>query len=190
MTTEHPNSVVMRRFYEAFADRDFAALRNLFVEDGVWHVPGRSPIAGSYRGVDSVVDDFLKRVVAQSDGTLQAEPIDVLANDRHVVVLQRSTGQRARRSLDITVCRLFRVEDGKIAEVTPYYSDLYALDAFWSAEADEPTRDAVGSTAADLRPEEIEKLLSFKGYGNPRGISGSLEWRTRGREPNWNCVGG
>jgi ketosteroid isomerase-like protein len=87
------------------------------------------------------VDGFLRDVVAQSDGTLRAEPLDLLASDRHVVVLQRSTGWRAGISLDITVCQVFRVENGKIVEVTPHYSDLYALDAFWSADAE----DSAGS---------------------------------------------
>jgi ketosteroid isomerase-like protein len=139
MAHEHPNAVVVWRFYEAFAARDFAALRELFAEDCVWHIPGHSPISGHYKGVDAVVDEFLKGVVSRSSGTLKAEALDVLVNDRHVIVLQRSTGQQAGESLDLTVCQVFRVENGKIAEVTPHYSDLYALDAFWSAHAaDEP----------------------------------------------------
>lgn len=132
MINEHPNAALVRRLYAAFAARDFPTLRTLLAEDAVWHIPGRSPIAGDYRGLDSVVNDFLERVVRQSDGTLQAVPTDILANDRHIVVLQHSTGQRQGKTLDITVCQVFRVQNDRIAEVTTHYSDLYALDAFWS----------------------------------------------------------
>jgi uncharacterized protein len=169
MTTEHPNAAVVGMFYEAFAVRDFTALRALFREDGVWHIPGRSPISGDHRGVDAVVDGFLRDVVARSEDTLRAEPLDVLASDRHVVVLQRSTGQRAGTALDITVCQVFRVEGGKIVEVTPHYSDLYALDAFWSAETQGTENGPSAPQAPPLLPEEIDKLVSFHGFGNPRG---------------------
>jgi uncharacterized protein len=133
MAEEHPNAAVVRRLYAAFAARDFPTLRGLFAEDAVWHIPGRSPIAGDYQGPASIIQDFLQRVVSESGGTLQATPIDLLANDHHVVGLQHSTGQRQGKTLDITVCQVFRVQDGRIAEVTTHYSDLYALDAFWSA---------------------------------------------------------
>jgi len=129
---EDANAVLVRRAYEAVAARDLQTMHSLFAEDAVWHFPGRSPIAGDYRGVDAIVRDFLARVVELSGGTLTAVATDILANDRHVVVLQHSTGQRKRRGLDVTVCQVFRIQDGKIVEVTPHYSDLYALDEFWS----------------------------------------------------------
>ena len=132
MTDEHPNAAIARRLYERFAARDYDGLRDVFTADAVWHIPGRSPIAGDYRGVDKVVDEFLAHVVGQSDGTLRATPLDLLANDRRVIVLQHSAGTRKDRTLDITVCQVFNIREGKIAEVTTHYSDLYALDAFWS----------------------------------------------------------
>ena len=46
----HPNEELLRREYEARADRDDAALADLFAEDVVWHVPGGSAIAGSTEG--------------------------------------------------------------------------------------------------------------------------------------------
>src|ERR1019366_5361333 len=38
---------VVRRLYEAIADRDFVAAASCFAENVVWHLPGDSPIAGN-----------------------------------------------------------------------------------------------------------------------------------------------
>ena len=51
---EHPNVARVRAGYAAFATGDFAVLTDLFAEDLVWHVGGRSQIAGEYRGRDAV----------------------------------------------------------------------------------------------------------------------------------------
>ena len=42
-----------------------------------------------------------------------------------------ATADHAGRRLDLTVCQLMRVEDGKIVEVRGHYSDEAALNAFW-----------------------------------------------------------
>ena len=45
-----PSAVeVVRRFYEAIANRDLEAAADCFGEDAVWILPGRSPIAGEHR---------------------------------------------------------------------------------------------------------------------------------------------
>ena len=128
---EHPNANVVRRFYEAFARGDIEAARSCFDHDAVWHLPGRSPIAGDHRGVDAIVRFFWK-LKELSGGTFKPELIDVVANDRHTVALQHATGTRGNKRLDVTACQLMRIQEGKILEVRGHYSDQYALDDFWS----------------------------------------------------------
>jgi ketosteroid isomerase-like protein len=129
---EHQNATVVRRLYEAFARGDMETIKSCFAQDAVWHMPGRSPIAGDHRGWDAIVRDFLRRLRELSGGTFKADLIDVVANDQHVVALQHATGTRGTKRLDVTACQLIRVQDGKILEVRGYYSDQYALDDFWS----------------------------------------------------------
>ena len=129
--TEHPDAKVVRWFYDAFGRSDLDTARTCFARDAVWYLPGRSPIAGEHRGVDAIMR-LLGKLRADSGGTFKPELTDVVANDRHAVALQHATGTRGTKHLDITVCQLMRIRDGKILEVRSHYSDQYALDDFWS----------------------------------------------------------
>ena len=122
---------VVRRFYRAFAERDLAAIRECFAVDGVWHIPGRSPIAGDHRGQDAIMSDFISKLGPMSGGTFKAELLDVAVGDHYAVAIQRATANHDDKQLDITGCQLITVRDGKIAEVRGHYSDQYALDEFW-----------------------------------------------------------
>jgi len=129
--TEHPNAKVVRRFYDAFAQGDMETVKSCFVHDALWHVPGRSPIAGDHQGADAIIR-FLAKLKELSGGTFKAELTDVVANDSHAVALQHATGTRDTKRLDVTACQVMRIQDGRILEVRGHYSDQYALDDFWS----------------------------------------------------------
>ena len=123
---------VVRRFYQAVADRDFAAAERCFAPDALWHLPGTSPIAGDHRGWAQIRDDFLAKLGPLSGGTFRAELLDVAVGDTYVVAIQRATASHGERTLDITGCQLIDVSDGLIQRVRGHYSDQSALDAFWT----------------------------------------------------------
>jgi len=129
---EHPNATVVRRLYAAFAQGDMETVRGCFAEDAVWHMPGRSPLAGDHVGWDEIGHDFFAKLRKLSGGTFKSDLTDVVVNDQHAVALQHATATRGTKSLDITACQLMRIRDGRILEVQGYYSDQYALDEFWS----------------------------------------------------------
>jgi uncharacterized protein len=122
----------VRRLYEAFAHKDWKAAGECFAEDAVWHVPGRSPIAGDHRGWNSILADFFARLGPLSDGTFRADLVDVLVGEQVIAAFQYATGERAGRHLDVTVCQVMRFRDGLISDVHGHYSDLYRLDEFWA----------------------------------------------------------
>jgi ketosteroid isomerase-like protein len=127
---EHPNAKVVRRLYDAFAQGDMETTKTCFAQNAVWHLPGRSAIAGDHQGVDAIFR-FFGKLRELSGGTFKAELVDVLANDRYAVALQHATATRGTKRLDVTACQVMRIQDGKIREVRGYYSDQYALDSFW-----------------------------------------------------------
>jgi len=127
----HQGVKAVRRLYDAFARGDVGEIKDCFVYDAVWHLPGRSPIAGDHQGIDAILK-FLGELRELSGGTFRAELTDVVANDRYAVALQHATGTVGAKRLDVTACQVMRIQNGKIAEVRGYYSDQYALDDFWS----------------------------------------------------------
>ena len=127
----HPNEDRIRQGYEGFAKGDLQALDGLFADDIVWHVGGRSPLAGDYKGTDEVFGFFAK-LMERSGGTFRVDVHDILANDEHGVVFVHSRGQREGKTLGDNTLHAFQLENGKVKEFWGYPGDQYAVDEFWS----------------------------------------------------------
>ena len=134
MPTEDDVAVV-RRLYAAVAAGDLAAVGACFRADAVWHLPGTSVIVGTHRGWPAIRDDLLAKQGPLSGGTFRAQLLDLAVGTEYIVAVVHATADHAGRRLDLTVCQLMRVEDGKIVEVRGHYSDEAALDAFWGPSA-------------------------------------------------------
>lgn len=57
------------------------------VDDIIWHVGGTTPLSGTYRGMDEVLDFMKREREAMVAVNAEMEMGDVLANDDHVVLL-------------------------------------------------------------------------------------------------------
>jgi ketosteroid isomerase-like protein len=126
------NVAVMRRAYEAFNTGDIETLTELFDESAVWHLPGRSSMATDYQGRDATLAYF-GRIGQETGGTFRAELEDLTADDDdRVVGIQRSTGDRNGKHLDVSDCIVFQLKDGRITDGREHFEDLYAWDEFWS----------------------------------------------------------
>ena len=126
------NVATMRRAYEAFNTGDIDTLTELFDESAVWHLPGRSSMATDYQGRDATLAYF-GRIGQETGGTFRAELEDLTADDDdRVVGIQRSTGDRNGKHLDVSDCIVFQLKDGRITVGREHFEDLYAWDEFWS----------------------------------------------------------
>jgi ketosteroid isomerase-like protein len=131
MTAEQ-NTAIMRRAYEAFNSADIDTLTELFDESMVWHLPGRSRFADDYEGRDATLAYF-GQLGQETGGTFRAQLQNLLADDEnHVVGIQRSTGERNGKHLDVVNCIVFELEDGRVTDGREHFHDLYAWDEFWS----------------------------------------------------------
>ena len=127
----HPNEDLVRRGFAAFGTGDIAALSELLADDIVWHVGGRSPITGDYKGKDEVLG-FFAQLAERAGGTFRVEIHDLLANDEHVVALVKGTGERGGKTLNDNGAQVFHVQGGKVTEQWFHPGDPYAADEFWS----------------------------------------------------------
>jgi ketosteroid isomerase-like protein len=128
---EHPNVALLRKGYAAYDSGDLDTINELFADDVVWHVAGRSPIAGDYKGKDQVFG-FFGKLMELSDGTSKLEIHDILANDEHGVVIVTGSAQRNGTSLSGQDVHVFHINDGKVVEFWDSPVDQYAADEFWS----------------------------------------------------------
>jgi ketosteroid isomerase-like protein len=127
---DHPLADLARTAWEAVSKSDVDTLAKVASEDLVWHASGRGARSGAYRGRDAVIE-YLAAIgdaADQFDSSLE----DVLVSDDLVAVLFHVSGQRRGRSLNTGFIMIFRVEDGRIAEVWAVPRDQHAVDAFWA----------------------------------------------------------
>jgi len=129
--TDHPNVSRMRDGYVAFGKGDLAALEDLFTEDVVWHVAGRSPLAGTYEGRTAVFE-FFGRVLELTEGSLRIEPLTLLADDHYGCAPVRVTAHRGDRHLDVMNLQASRLVDGRVTEFWDTTTDPEATDAFYA----------------------------------------------------------
>ena len=135
MSTLHRNVLTYLAAIDAFNRDDLVAVGEHVSPDFVYRIPGRSVVAGEFRGVDGFVEALVRLRVA-SAGTIEVTPLVVLADDENVIARARVTARRGSEQLDTENCYAFSFVDGKVAAGQVFVSDPEHVDAFWAATAD------------------------------------------------------
>lgn len=140
---DHPNVAIVKRYYAAYAKGDVATVREIFAPNIIWRIPGHHPLSGAKRGADEVLAFFEQLAKAN----FKAEVLFLGGNDEYVVGCHRGYGAANNAKLDILWCLVFRIQNGKIAEVTNFAGDQHAADAFfWSVYQLKPIPDRLATT--------------------------------------------
>jgi hypothetical protein len=129
MAELHPNAQAVLGGFQAFAEGDMVAMKELFADDATWHVGGKNRWSGDYQGVDAILGFFGG---ISSEASLSQDLHAVLADDEHVVVLVNGTATRGDKTLDSQTVFIFHLSDGKTTEVWGVAVDPYAGDEFWA----------------------------------------------------------
>lgn len=99
------------------------------------HVPGRTEIAGDFKGRDAIVSLFTK-MQELTGGTLRPyrpDTVDILVGEAHCALLDRLVAEREDgRRLDSFQMCLTHVEEGKLGSSFVYLEDPEGFEAFWS----------------------------------------------------------
>lgn len=130
--TEHPNIERGKRLYASMVMGDERAFGELVTDDAQIHWPGagRHILGGTYSGRQEVMA-AIARCREITEGTLEGEILDILVDDRHVVIVNRVTGRRKGMTLDIIYagCFLFNAA-GKAEELWWLPNDQAQEDRF------------------------------------------------------------
>ncbi|MEO5671672.1 MAG: nuclear transport factor 2 family protein [Ramlibacter sp.] len=128
----HPNESALRDGYAAMAKGNGKQLALLLDPEAEWHIPGKSTLAGTYKGLNDIFK-FWKRVAELAPGGLQLEVIDVFANDDRGGVFVIGRGARQGLTIEERGVHVFEFEAGKATSARFLYEDQDAYDRFWSA---------------------------------------------------------
>ncbi|HEX6400556.1 MAG TPA: nuclear transport factor 2 family protein [Actinomycetota bacterium] len=124
----HPNEQVMRDLDDAQARGDVEAFTGYFTDDVIVHVPGKSSLAGVYKGKDQFLDLFQRFLERAPEYTF--EPHAYLADDEHGVSMQFSHYKRGDERLDSNDTFVCHFRDGKISEFWLLSEDSDGVDRF------------------------------------------------------------
>jgi ketosteroid isomerase-like protein len=131
VTDEHPNRTLIKRLYEAIAEGDREAFRELHAPEVALHVSGHRLAGDEFSGRDSLFSLFERG--ADGDVTVRTEVHDVLASDTHAVALVRAHVSCGADTFEQQIVQVFHVRDGRVAEIWEYLWDPEADRSFWSA---------------------------------------------------------
>jgi uncharacterized protein len=126
----HPNEQLVRKAYTAFTDCDTDTLRQVLSEAIVFRIPGNSPMAGEYRGRDTVFG-YLGKLMDRSGGTWHLDVHDVIANEDHVVGLIIQSGTREDHQTTFRSVHVWHSDGSQLTELWEY-PEQPAFDDFWT----------------------------------------------------------
>jgi ketosteroid isomerase-like protein len=127
-----PAMMLVRRGYQAFNAHDMDTLRTILAADVVQHVPGNGPLAGTYKGADSVLG-YYGKLAELTDGTFRADLIDVHGDALgHVTAVHQISATRNGTTRVSRGSILFSVVGDKAMDLLELHGDLPGDDAFFS----------------------------------------------------------
>lgn len=124
----HPNEKLMRDADVAQKRGDVEAFMGAYTDDVEIHMPGKSSLAGDYKGKAQFAEVFQKFLERTPGYTF--EPHAYFADDEHGIQLQSSHYQRGDETLDTHDTFVMHFRDGKISELWISTDDPYGVDAF------------------------------------------------------------
>jgi uncharacterized protein len=133
MTQSNQAKGVVRQYVAAVEAGDEQAIRETFAQDAVWTLQAEGlPIAGTWRGRDSIMGEFLATALSYyQPGSVRLE-ITAMIADHDQVVLQWTSRARTRggRPYQNGCIGVFTVRNGRIHSVREYMDTLYVSTAF------------------------------------------------------------
>ncbi len=124
------NVEVIRRVFEAFNRRDWAAWESHHHAEVEWHDPPELPDAGIHHGVGDIRRLFDELLETGDEWHVQVDEIESVGQDR-VLMRGRSVliGRVSRIPLEDPLFQLFELEDRRVCRVQTFRSTNEALEA-------------------------------------------------------------
>lgn len=132
MTTED-NKRIMQNVFDELARGNSQALIEVLADDVAWHVTGTTKFSATYRGKATLMNELVMPLFSQLEGQFVMTADRYIADDNYVVVEARGKSTtKAGRPYNNKYCWVFRLEDGKVKEVTEYMDTQLVVTTFES----------------------------------------------------------
>ena len=123
------NKELMQEIYDELSKGNRMPFRNALAEDFRWIMKGKTAWSRTYEGRDAVRNELLAPLFAQFEEGYCNKPIRLIAEDDLVVVeCDGSVMTKSGKPYNNQYCLIFRLENGKIKEMTEYLDTALVND--------------------------------------------------------------
>lgn len=123
---------IARKYFDFLAQGEFEQLMSLLDDEIVWNQPGESDLSGRYQGKEKIQRLF-GEFISRSQGTFKIDRVDRLMQNNEQVIAQIAfSANRSGQELSMSGIDLFRIQNGKIVEVTLFSENQPIEDRFWN----------------------------------------------------------
>ncbi len=127
-TLEHVKQDLATIFHGALIRKDWTALRTIMSQDITWTLPGNNQISGTAEGIDAVI----ARAQLIASYGLSFALQHVLVSRDNMALFLHNTARRGDLALDEHLATVCRIEEGKIAAIETYLSDVEGMHEFFA----------------------------------------------------------
>jgi ketosteroid isomerase-like protein len=125
----HPNEERLRDLYEKFGKGDIAGFLAGCTEEVRFSVPGDTVVSGTY--TKPTFNDLVTRVMERSGGTFREEAVEVVANDRHGVLVLDHSLRRDGIERSYRTSHLVEFANGRISSWLECPGSLTEFEDAW-----------------------------------------------------------
>jgi len=126
----HPMAMALREAFEAMMRGDMEPQHRLTWPDAVIHFPGQTPVSGDVHGWDEIVR-WGQRLFERGGTTYGEEVLSVVADDDWAFMLTNYFAERNGRKVQDKSVNVYRLRDGRIAEIWALFGDFKVLEAIF-----------------------------------------------------------
>lgn len=132
MTTED-NKRLMQKVFDEISRGNSGALIEVLADDVDWHITGTTKFSRTYRGKATLMNELLGPLFSQLADQFVMTGDRFIADDNYVVVEARGKATtKTGQPYNNKYCWVFRLEDGKVKEVTEYMDTQLVVTTFGS----------------------------------------------------------
>ena len=129
------NKAILQQICSELAKGNSAPFREAMADDFIWIVTGTTAWSGTYRGKQTVIEELLTPLRAKFATQYTNTATRFIAEEDYVVVECRGNVMtRSGAPYNNVYCWIFRLEDGKLKELTEYMDTQLVVDALGTPE--------------------------------------------------------
>jgi ketosteroid isomerase-like protein len=130
------NKALVQRIHDELDKGNGQVFVDGLADDASWKLEGSTPWSRTYRGKKAIREELLNPLFAQFAGPYVSKTERIIAEgDRVVVLFSGDVPTKAGKRYNNRYCYVYRIEGGKVKELTEYFDTALVQEALQAPSA-------------------------------------------------------